>query len=59
MKDLEKLSKLCLWVRIPHSYRSTVWKVLLGKEIIFDESPINYIPFHIYINYIFYIIIIK
>jgi len=28
--DLEKLSKLCLWVRIPHSYRSTVWKVLLG-----------------------------
>ncbi|KXS21888.1 hypothetical protein M427DRAFT_151147 [Gonapodya prolifera JEL478] len=28
--DVEKLQKLCLWVRIPHIYRVTVWKALLG-----------------------------
>ncbi|TPX33508.1 hypothetical protein SmJEL517_g03661 [Synchytrium microbalum] len=28
--DLERLTKLCLWVRIPHLYRPLVWKVLLG-----------------------------
>ncbi|KAJ3412304.1 TBC1 domain member 7 [Chytridiales sp. JEL 0842] len=28
--DLERLNKLCLWVRIPHLYRPQVWKVLLG-----------------------------
>ncbi|KAJ3023280.1 TBC1 domain member 7 [Thoreauomyces humboldtii] len=28
--DVERLNKLCLWVRIPHSYRPIVWKVLLG-----------------------------
>ncbi|KAJ3186594.1 hypothetical protein HDU85_007414 [Gaertneriomyces sp. JEL0708] len=28
--DVERLNKLCLWVRIPHSYRSLVWKVVLG-----------------------------
>ncbi|RKO93676.1 hypothetical protein BDK51DRAFT_28016 [Blyttiomyces helicus] len=28
--DLERLNKLCLWVRIPHFYRQIVWKLLLG-----------------------------
>ncbi|KAI9204279.1 uncharacterized protein BJ171DRAFT_582255 [Polychytrium aggregatum] len=28
--DTENLRKLCLWVRIPHSDRVSVWKVLLG-----------------------------
>ncbi|KAI8917292.1 hypothetical protein DFJ77DRAFT_459852 [Powellomyces hirtus] len=28
--DIERLNKLCLWVRIPHAYRPLVWKVLLG-----------------------------
>ena len=27
--NINKLQKLCLWVRIPHSYRPLVWKVLL------------------------------
>ena len=27
--NISKLQKLCLWVRIPHSYRPLVWKVLL------------------------------
>jgi hypothetical protein len=26
----ERLDKLCLWVRIPHTYRCMVWKVSLG-----------------------------
>ncbi|RKO96832.1 hypothetical protein CXG81DRAFT_25052 [Caulochytrium protostelioides] len=28
--DVDKLVKLCLWVRIPQRYRPLVWKVLLG-----------------------------
>ncbi|KND02984.1 uncharacterized protein SPPG_02059 [Spizellomyces punctatus DAOM BR117] len=28
--DVERLNKLCLWVRIPHAYRPLVWKVILG-----------------------------
>ena len=28
--QIEKLNKLCLWVRIPHMYRCLVWKTLLG-----------------------------
>ncbi|KAI9356219.1 hypothetical protein DFJ73DRAFT_237247 [Zopfochytrium polystomum] len=28
--DVGKLNKVCLWVRIPHVYRSAVWKVILG-----------------------------
>lgn len=28
--DLDKLQKLCYWVRIPHHYRTRVWNVLLG-----------------------------
>ena len=28
--DLDKLQKLCYWVRIPHHYRARVWNVLLG-----------------------------
>lgn len=28
--QLERLNKLCLWVRIPHMYRPLVWKVLLA-----------------------------
>lgn len=28
--DIDKLNKVCLWIRIPHMYRPTVWKILLG-----------------------------
>ena len=28
--DIDKLNKICLWVRIPHVYRPIVWKILLG-----------------------------
>ncbi|KAJ3159641.1 TBC1 domain member 7 [Geranomyces michiganensis] len=35
--DIERLNKLCLWVRIPHSYRPLVWKVLLGTNSVAKE----------------------
>ncbi|KAI8588125.1 hypothetical protein BDZ88DRAFT_422587 [Geranomyces variabilis] len=35
--DIERLNKLCLWVRIPHSYRPLVWKVLLGTNSLAKE----------------------
>ncbi|KAI9007715.1 hypothetical protein DFJ74DRAFT_711963 [Hyaloraphidium curvatum] len=28
--DIDKLQKLCYWVRIPHHFRTRVWNVLLG-----------------------------
>jgi hypothetical protein len=28
--SLNLLNKLCLWVKLPHMYRSLVWKVILG-----------------------------
>lgn len=28
--DVEKINKVCLWIRVPHIYRPTVWKILLG-----------------------------
>ncbi|KAJ3343771.1 TBC1 domain member 7 [Gonapodya sp. JEL0774] len=35
--DVDMLQKLCLWVRIPHIYRVTVWKALLGVTPIIRE----------------------
>ncbi|KAI8819912.1 uncharacterized protein EV422DRAFT_532735 [Fimicolochytrium jonesii] len=35
--NIERLNKLCLWVRIPHSYRALVWKVLLGTVSLTKE----------------------
>ena len=36
--SIDRLNKLCLWVRIPHLHRTIVWKVLMGVLPIYKEA---------------------
>ncbi|KAJ1343662.1 hypothetical protein BSLG_001810 [Batrachochytrium salamandrivorans] len=36
--SIDRLNKLCLWIRIPHFYRPVVWKLLLGVTSVHKEA---------------------
>ncbi|OAJ39859.1 hypothetical protein BDEG_23663 [Batrachochytrium dendrobatidis JEL423] len=36
--SIDRLNKLCLWIRIPHFYRPVVWKLLLGVTPVHKEA---------------------
>ncbi|KAH9267189.1 hypothetical protein BASA83_010103 [Batrachochytrium salamandrivorans] len=40
--SIDRLNKLCLWIRIPHFYRPVVWKLLLGMQLPFTTTHMGY-----------------